>query len=200
MFAYLKGTLISFSPSQAVVEVYGVGYLVFIPCSALGKLPQIGDSIKLYTSLVIREFSHALYGFLTQPERDVFEVLLNVTGIGPKLAMSLIGHLPFESLKTAIQCQDLPTLCRVPGVGKKTAERLVVELRDKLNVFMTDPSDFATPPSQDSKVQQLNDATLALIHLGYNQSTAQKAIKQSLKELPVDVDLATLITAALRNV
>jgi Holliday junction DNA helicase RuvA len=201
MFAYLKGTLMAATPSQAVVEVQGIGYLVFIPCSVLGELPQIGEKIQFYTSLVIREFSHALYGFLSSQERDIFEVLLNVTGIGPKLALSLIGHLPLQSLRSAIHHQDLPTLCRVPGVGKKTAERLVIELRDKLpNLMPTDPSEFAIQHVQDPRIQQINDAMLALINLGYNQSTAQKAIKKSLKELPEGVDLAILITTALKNI
>src|SRR5215203_4688831 len=106
MYAYLKGHLVSATPSQAVVEIQGIGYNVLIPCSALGNLPQLGQTIQLYTTLVIREFSHALYGFLSAQERDIFDSLLNVTGIGPKLALSLIGHLPFESLQMAISQED----------------------------------------------------------------------------------------------
>lgn len=200
MFAYIKGILISATPAQAVVEANGMGYLILIPCSALGQLPPLGSPIQIYTTLVIREFAHTLYGFLTSHERDVFDVLMNITGIGPKLALSLIGHLPLNQLQAAIDQRDLPTLCRVPGVGKKTAERLVVELRDKLSNLLSNFSDLAIKIPYDPRKQQINDAMAALINLGYNQNTAQKAIKQSLKELPEDVDLPTLITLALKNV
>lgn len=200
MFAYLKGKLVSSTPSQAVVDVNGVGYLIFIPCSVLGQLPHLGELVQFHTSYVVREFSQALYGFLDAQERNVFEILMNVTGVGPKLALSLIGHLPPFQLHGAIQQQDLPALCRVPGVGKKTAERLVVELKDKLAQFLAlNPASLAVQ-MKDPRLQQIQDATLALINLGYTQHLAQKAIKQSLKELPEDYDLATLITSALKNI
>src|SRR5947209_7882539 len=99
MFAYLKGTLVSYSSLQAIVDVQGIGYQVFIPCSALGQLPSIGKTIQFFTVLVIREFSQALYGFLTEQERNIFEILMNVTGIGPKFTLSLIGHLSLHELR-----------------------------------------------------------------------------------------------------
>lgn len=201
MFAYLKGILVSSQPSQVIVEVNGIGYQLFIPCRILGQLPQLGQPVQLYTSFVIREFSQALYGFLSSQERDIFEVLMNVTGIGPKLALSLIGHLAFEELQQAVMEKDLATLCRVPGVGKKTAERLVVELKDKLpTVLVPGIAEQTTAWIGDSKIKATQDAMMALINLGYNQTTAQKAIKQSLKELSEEADLATLITTALRHV
>ncbi len=201
MFSYLKGTLISYSSLHAIVDIQGIGYQIFIPCSTLCQLPSIGENIQFYTSLVIREFSHTLYGFLTIQERDVFEILINITGIGPKLALSLIGHLSLSELKTAIMHQDFPSLCKVPGIGKKIAERLVIELRDKLPAtLLPQPSDLTVQTWQNPKTLQAQDAILALVNLGYNQSTAQKAIKQSLKELPEDVGLAELITIALKNV
>lgn len=201
MFAYLKGILVSSTPSQAVVEVQGIGYLVFIPCHTLGQLPPYGEPIQFYTSFVIREFSQSIYGFLNSQERDVFEILMNVTGVGPKLALSVIGHLPPSQLQVAINEQNIPTLCRVPGIGKKTAERLMIELRDKLNhLVSTDPVHFAIRQPLDPRQQHIQDATLALINLGYNQANAQKAIKQSLKEFPEEFDLASLITLALKNI
>jgi Holliday junction DNA helicase RuvA len=201
MFAYLKGQLVSSTPSQVVIEVQGVGYIVFIPCSAFGHLPPAGSPIQLFTTLVIREFSHALYGFLTSQEREVFDILLNVNGIGPKLALSFIGHLSIGNLREAVIHQDLPALCRVPGVGKKTAERLVVELRDKLPSWLpVTPQELSIQMPKDPKLQYIQDAVMALINLGYNQNTAQKAIKQSLKNLPEEIDLGTLITTALKNI
>lgn len=200
MFSYLKGILVSTTPSQAVVDVQGIGYLVFIPCSALGQLPQLGETVQFHTSFVVREFSQALYGFLEIQERNVFEILMNVSGVGPKLALSLIGHLPPFQLHHAIQHNDLADLCRVPGVGKKTAERLVVELKDKLAQFLTLAPSQLTVQVKDIRVQYIQDATLALINLGYTQHAAQKAIKQSLKELPDGADLPLLITSALKNI
>lgn len=202
MYAYIKGTLISTNPSQVVVENQGIGYTLLIPYRAFNQLPPLGEAIFLYTTLVIREFAHTLYGFLSAQERDVFEVLMNVTGIGPKLALSLIGHLSFSDLQIAVSSQNLPVLCKVPGVGKKTAERLIVELRDKLPSLLTSTPDqlAAIQLHADPRAQQVQDAMLALINLGYQQGVAQKALKQSLKQLPEETDLATLITTALKNV
>lgn len=198
MYAYLKGTLASATAAQVVVDIHGIGYIVFIPYRVIEKLPPIGGPIQLFTSFVVREFSHALYGFLNESERDVFEILTNITGIGPKLALSLIGHLTLQALQEAVVIQDLPTLCKVPGVGKKTAERLVVELKDKLSHLLHIDLEDAKP--LDPKHRTLQDAILALINLGYTQSSAHKAVKQSLADLPDDPDLACLITLALKNI
>jgi len=201
MFSYFKGILSAINPTYVIVDVHGVGYAIFIPCRLHVELPPLGQTVQFFTTFVVREASQSLYGFLKCQERDVFEVLMNVSGIGPKLALSLIGHLSFDELHTAVAHQDLTTLCRVPGVGKKTAERLIVELKDKLpNLLPLNESSLAiTLP--DSKTQHIQDAILALINLGYNQSTAQKAIKQTLKDLPEEtVDLALLITNALKNI
>lgn len=116
MYAYFKGTLVSATPSQVVLDIHGVGYIVSIPHRVLEKLPSIGQSVQLFTSFVVREFAHSLYGFLSEHERDVFDVLMNITGVGPKLALSLIGHLTLPGLQEAIAAQDVKTLCKVPGV------------------------------------------------------------------------------------
>ncbi len=202
MYAYLKGTLAAAHSTFIILDVQGVGYMVHIPCRLIGELPRLGESLQLYTTFVVREFSHALYGFLKSHERDVFEGLINVTGIGPKLALGLIGHLSLEELKVAVSEQDLPTLCRVPGIGKKTAERLIVELKDKLPAFLqTNVSDLALKNLPHSvKSEQVQDAILALIQLGYHQSAAQKAIKQTLRECPEATDVAAMITRALRHI
>ena len=200
MFAYVKGILIAIQSTYVVIDVNGVGYMIFIPCRLLSELPAIGQIIQIHTSFVVRESSQTLYGFLSNQERSVFEVLMNVTGIGPKLALSLIGHLTFPELQTAVACQDLLTLCRVPGVGKKTAERLIVELKDKLPSLLPFDAISLSISPQNLLSKHAQDAIMALINLGYNQSTAQKAIKQSLKELPETADLALMITTALKNI
>jgi Holliday junction DNA helicase RuvA len=201
MFAYLKGILSAVHPTEAIVDVQGVGYRVFIPCRVYNDLPSIGQTLQFFTAYVVREFSHALYGFLSPHERDFFEALISITGIGPKLALSLIGHLTISDLQKAMNAQDVAALCRVPGVGKKTAERLIVELKDKLaNLIPPDLSDFATELPRNLHGQKIQDAMLALINLGYNQNTAQKAVKQTLKELPESAALGLIITNALKNI
>ena len=201
MFAYIKGHLVASQPTSVIVDVQGIGYTILIPYRVLGELPSFGEMVQLYTTFVVREASHTLYGFLDAQERDIFEVLMNVSGIGPKLALSLLGHLTLPELQHAVSQQNLTTLCRVPGVGKKTAERLIVELKDKVSSFPM----LSHSPLSDAALKPTNvyaqDAILALINLGYQQHVAQKAVKQSLKELPEDsLQLSLLITTALRHI
>lgn len=198
MFAYLKGKLAATHPTHVIIDVNGVGYLVFISARLVGHLPPIGDPIQLFTTYVVREFAHTLYGFDQEQERDIFESLINVTGIGPKLALSLIGHLAFHDLHQAVTNQDVLRLCKVPGVGKKTAERLIVELKDKLGAMSSSEQIVHSTNSKNSQNPQIQDAMLALINLGYTQQAAQKALKQCLKDSPDEMDVATLIMAALK--
>lgn len=198
MYAFIKGKLSHATPQQVTVETQGIGYLISIPASTFSKLPQVGSEVHFYTSLVIRETAQSLYGFLSPHERDCFETLLGVTGVGPKLALSIIGHLAIADLQTAVASNDIPSLCKIPGIGRKTAERLLIEMRDKLPALAAD-----TPPtttSYDPRAQVIRDAMSALINLGYSQGVAQKAIKGGLKNLPESIDLSSLITAALKNV
>ncbi len=202
MFAYIKGILTTVYPTYVVIDVNGVGYAVFISCRLLGELPDIHQAIQLFTTFVVRESSQSLYGFLESQERDAFEILMNVAGVGPKLALSLIGHLTFSELQVAVSSQDIATLCRVPGVGKKTAERLIVELKDKFpGLWPFEAAEVATSGGAIAQHSQYaQDAVLALINLGYSQSIAQKAIRQSLKQLSEPLDLALLITTALKKI
>ncbi len=196
MFAYLQGTLASVQETHVVIDVHGVGYAAFIPSRMANQLPACGNPIKLYTCYVVRESSHTLYGFLSSEERNLFELLMNLSGIGPKLALNLIGHLTFQELQQAIARREIALLCRVPGVGKKTAERMVVELKDKLGEICPPCSESTV--SKDLLHAQMRDATLALVNLGYHQAAAQKALQQSLNEITDTSDLPLLITTALR--
>ena len=200
MFAYLKGTLTCATPTQAIVEVHGIGYLVNLPTRIFGQLPQLGQAVQLFTAFILRENSQALYGFLTSQERDFFEILLNVSGIGPKMALALLGHLSLHDLQSAILQHDLPLLVKVPGVGKKTAERLVMEMKDKVFDLAPEISHATLTLQSDSDAQKVQDAMMAMVNLGYTQGTAQKAIKLSLQELPKEIDLGELITLALKKV
>jgi Holliday junction DNA helicase RuvA len=178
-----------------------MGYQVYIPVNAFSKLPQIENLIHLHLSFVVREFSQTLYGFLSQKERDLFEALLDVSGVGPKLALSIVGHLSMSELHQALTSKDIPRLIKVPGIGKKTAERLIVELRDKAaTLFPITPEEFTISVPSDPKNETIRDALSALINLGYNQAAAQKAIKKTLDNLPENPDLGMVITNALKHV
>lgn len=200
MFAYIKGKLASSTPAHVIIEASGIGYKILIPANVFPQLKQIGTDIHLHLSFVVREQAQTLYGFITHQERDFFEELLNVTGIGPKIAMALIGHMPLDELHRAIAVGDAPTITRVPGIGKKGAERLIIEMRDKLGSFTAHATDYAIQLKKDPRAQSINDATSALISLGYNQATAQKAIQKTLKNHPEMDDLAQMISISLKNV
>jgi holliday junction DNA helicase RuvA len=192
MYEYIKGDLSEASPTRAVVEASGVGFSLHIPLSSYPKLPSPGSQILFFVSLVIRQEMHTLYGFLTRMERDLFESLTQVSGIGPKTALALIGHLDAGDLQLAVSQSNITLLCRVPGIGKKTAERLVVDLRDKFaKQALIDPS--LGEGSTFSK-----DAYNALINLGYPPIQAQKAIKMARSQGGEELSLPQLITAALR--
>jgi len=200
MFAYIKGKLVDANPLSVIVDVGGIGYKIFISARAFGQLPKHGETVFLHTAFIVREASQTLYGFLASGERELFEALLNVSGVGPKLALALIGHLTLEDLQRAINAADTYSLSKVPGVGKRTAERLIVELKDKLPALF--PRDIATSPEVTGNLGPvlIKDAVSALVNLGYTQAIAKKAIQDSLKELPEDVKLPVLITTALKNV
>lgn len=199
MYSYIKGLLMQMTPLYVIVEAGGIGYKLWTPVHLFSRLPQIGQEVFLSVSLVVREQSQTLYGFLIEQERDLFELLQGVSGIGPKLSLSLIGHLSLQQLQEAIVQHELSALCRVPGIGKKMAERLVIELRDKLK-FLSPHDEFenSLTPSIDSQAQKIRDAMSALINLGYNQMTAQKAIKKILEHEEESLELPELISAALK--
>ncbi len=202
MLTYVKGLLTHSNPQCVVIETHGLGYKIYIPTHLFSTLPALGSEMKLHTSFIIREHSQTLYGFTSEHERDFFEKLMDVSGIGPKLALSLIGHLPLPELAKAIADNQLAKLCKVPGIGKKTAERLVVELRSKvqhMTPYTTTDSAPGTLP-EDPHTQIIHDAMSALINLGYTQIIAQKAIKKSLQDNDPNLSLAELITTALKNV
>ncbi len=195
MITFLQGTLSESLPTQIVVDVGGVGYQVFIPLSSYDRLPQPGAPIKVLTHLQVREDAHTLYGFMTVPERDLFRLLVNnVSGIGPKLALAVLSGMSVTNFKNAVVTNDVASLSKISGVGKKTAERVALELRDKLGVAATwEAASSAHAPTPEETA--VNDAVLALISLGYKQVDAHKAVRQTFKtggELPKAEDLVRL--------
>ena len=199
MYDYIKGTLSHLTISKATLDTAGLGFCILIPINTHAQLlSKVGEVVALFTSFVIREDSHRLFGFLERNERDLFEKLSDVTGIGPKTALSIIGHLTAKELDLAIYQQDISTLSRVPGIGKKTAERLIVELKDKIRHLKPLLEEGSCKDSfSDPHIQ---DALSALIHLGYNEALAQKAIKKVLKESNKTLTLSELITYSLKAV
>ena len=194
MYAYIKGILVQSTPSQVIIEAQGIGYCLCIPFNNFSKLPALGQSVLLYTTFVVREDSQRLYGFLTQNEKELFEELIDVSGVGPKTALGLVGHMDVYDLQTAIQQAQINIICKIPGIGKKTAERLVVELRDKIK--HRKPQSSLSEKFPVSGVTE--DATSALLNLGYNHSQIQKAIKTVMTKFDQEPELAALITSVLR--
>lgn len=198
MIAFLHGKLAESTPTSVVVDVNGVGYAVFIPLSSYDKLPVKGGDVKLltYHHVIPREGTQQLFGFATAEERDMFLLLISVTGIGPKLALNILSSASISTLRGAIVSGDSKTLSALRGIGKKTAERLVVELKDKLGAatpFET-KGRAATPEEQ-----KLTDAVLALVSLGYKQMDAHKAILIAAEKLGAKANVEELVRAALRS-
>jgi Holliday junction DNA helicase RuvA len=181
MIAHLRGRLLLKHPNQAIVEVGGVGYDVAISVPTFSALPGAGTEVSLLIHTHVREDALALYGFLHPGEKLLFEKLLGVSGIGPKLAMTILSGMPAEELSSAIRGNDIARLTRIPGIGKKTAERMVLELRDKLPPAGGDVA-AATPAL--SAVQE--DVISALINLGYQRPTVEKAISAVTRSTPID--------------
>ncbi len=197
MIAYLQGRLAQALPTQVVVDVDGVGYEVFIPLSSFDKLPQPDSEIKLLTHLSIRDDAHILYGFMTDGERDLFRLLIrHVSGIGPKIALNVLSGTTTASLRSAVANGDVKALSRINGVGKKTAERIVVELKDKLGEEIAREGDGATPELSDDE-QKMADAVSALIALGSKPKEAQEAVRNALIMLGPDRPVDEIVRAAL---
>jgi len=191
MIAHLRGRLFSKRPGQAIVEAGGVGYDVVIGVPAFAALPAEGAEVSLFIYTVVREDTLALFGFLELQEKRLFERLITVTGVGPKLAVTILSGLSPEHTVSAIRAQDHAMLTRIPGVGKKLAERLVVELKDKLEDMATAPVPRIAGPAAD-------DVLSALVNLGYQRPAALKAIETVIeKDKTAGADFDRLFRAAM---
>ena len=191
MISRLRGILISKKPAQILLEVYGVGYDIQVPLSTLLELPNIGQEVVLYTEFIVREDSHKLFGFLTEFERELFNKVTKVSGIGPKLGLTILSSLSPDQFIKIIQASDLARLVGLPGVGKKTAERLILELRDKFEGEMIFPS-LSDPFRASSDSDHIVDAKAALVALGYSVKEAQQGVSS------IDrIELQSLSTEAI---
>lgn len=200
MISFLDGILAEALPTQIVVDVQGVGYQVMIPLSSYERLPPVGNRIRVLTHLAVREDAHVLYGFMSAAERDLFRLLLHhVSGVGPKMALAILSGLPVDMFKAAVVVGDTVAISRISGVGKKTAERVVLELKDKLGVAAEWEAASARNATGTSEAR-VHDAVLALISLGYKQADAQKAVRRVLDLAGSDPALAAedLVRQALK--
>lgn len=195
MIALVKGELAYKSVDHVIVDVGGVGYRLFIPLSTFYILPESG-LVQLFVHTHVREDALLLYGFLTVDEKELFATLIGISGIGPKLAVNILSHIPVVDLKLAIAGGDIKRLSGLPGIGKKTAERLVLELKDKIGdtsaLVATVPGDASSAASSAS----LEDVISALINLGYKESQARKILESM--EIAPDASMETILKSALK--
>jgi Holliday junction DNA helicase RuvA len=198
VITFLEGRLTNALPTQAVIDVNGIGYEVFIPLSSYDKLPAPGQPVRILTHLHVREDAHILYGFMSAAERDLFRLLVNsVSGIGPKLGLAVLSGMSVTSFKAAVVNSDVATLSKISGVGKKTAERIVLELKDKVGVAAAWEAASAThAPTPDQ--ERANEAVLALIALGYKQVDAHRLV-HDLQQKERDKSAEELVKLALKQ-
>jgi Holliday junction DNA helicase RuvA len=199
MITFLHGKLVEMLPTQVIVEVHGVGYEVLIPLSSFDKLPQPGQEIRLLTHLAVREDAHILYGFMSAAEREMFRLLVNtVSGIGPKIALNILSGISVVAFRGAVANGDVKALSQISGVGKKTAERIVVELKDKVGAtgaWEASSAQRALSPDE----QRVNDAVLALLALGFKQIEAHDSVRRVQASLGAQATVEELVRACLKK-
>ena len=199
MIACIEGKLVDALPTQVSVNVNGVGYELLIPLSSFDKLPQPGGDVKILTHLVVREDAHVLYGFMTVAERELFRMLINnVSGIGPKTALNVLSGMNPVAFRGAVASGDVKSLSQISGVGKKTAERIVVELRDKVGAAGAWEATSAAR-SLSASDQKVNDAVLALMALGFKQPEAHESVRAAQAMLGENSGVEELVRAALKK-
>jgi holliday junction DNA helicase RuvA len=197
MISQLKGKILRKSPTEIVVDVNGVGYLVNIPLSTSEKIDSVGSDVTLLTHLHIREDAMILFGFFTEAEREIFHLLISISGIGPKIALAILSGITPENLREAVQQGAIEAFTSIAGVGRKTGERIILELRNKFGKI--DISAFTeTPTSQQLKLR--SEAIVALMSLGYNRASAEQVIRAVINEsIDKDLSVEEIIKKALHH-
>lgn len=198
MYEYISGRLIEKSPTRVIIDINGVGYLIQISVTTHADLPVLGELVKLLTYFIVREDAQILYGFSTEEERELFKLLISVNGIGPKMAMSILSGLSLSELKRAIVEGLLPVLTGISGVGKKTAERIIIELRERVVLDRRESASASIERETEDGIT--GDAIRALIQLGYKKQNAKEAIQRVLKNSSEKVTIEELVRASLKYV
>ena len=199
MYAYIKGELAEINTDHIVIEAGGIGYPVFISLQTFDYLPSVGENLKIYTYLYLREDAMILYGFLTKDDLELFKLLISVSGIGPKGGLAILSTLEADDLRFAILSGDAKAISKAPGVGGKTAQRVILELKDKLS--LEDAFEAKTEHVQKNAAAAggsvKNDAVMALTALGYSSTESLKAV--SAVEITEDMDVEEVLKAALKH-
>lgn len=200
MITFLRGRLAASLPDRACLDVGGVGYEVFVPLSTYDRLGETGREVLLLTHFHVREQEQTLYGFATDEERDLFRLLINrVTGVGPKMGLAILSGMRVEDFKRNVVNGDTAALAKISGVGKKTAERIILELKDKVGVTAAWKDTAPGAPAPATPQQAIaNDVVLGLINLGYKQAEAQRVVKRILEDSAADPDQGQVLRQALR--
>ena len=195
MISYVKGELVAIEEDKVIVDVNGVGFGIFMPAESMNLLPPIGEEIRLHTYMNVREDAMQLFGFLTRDDLNVFKLVIGVSGIGPKGGLSILSQLSADDLRFAVMAGDAKTIASAPGIGKKTAEKLIIELKDKLSIEdvlqkSVEQDAVGTVSSGTSEMQK--EAIQALVALGYGQTESMKAVKN------VAIDDSTTVEDVLK--
>lgn len=196
MIAFLEGRLLSKSPEYIIVSTQGVGYQVAVPLTSFYELPAVEEGVRLHIYTHVREDAIQLFGFLTAEEKKIFLLLLGVSGIGPKVALNILSGISSQELSQALLTEDSARIQRVPGVGKKTAERIVLELKDKIKKLSPGPLPLSVPKSEEESPWE--DALSALMNLGYPNAVAEKALGQIKNQTEGLISLEDLLRMALK--
>ena len=194
MIAWLSGQLLEKQPPTILVNVGGVGYELEAPMSTFYELPEVNENVTLFVHMVVRDDAQLLFAFSTKQQRELFRSLIKVNGVGPKVALAILSTLSAQELMQCMLDEDVTQLCKVPGIGKKTAQRLVVEMKDRLEKEFSEVALEASVSNQGSGVGERNDAIAALVALGYKNTEAARVVKS----LPSDLRSEELIRQALR--
>lgn len=199
MIAFLKGELSAIYDDRIIIEVSGIGYNVLMPYSCIENLPGIGNEVKVYTYLSVREDAMWLYGFTTKDELDLFKLLITVNGVGPKAGLQLLSFMGADDLKFSILSSDAKSISKAPGVGPKTAQRIIIDLKDKIDLLDTFESKLTKSESVSVKLSDSkSEAVEALVALGYSQKDSFAAVKGT--ELGDDASVEDILKSALRNI
>jgi Holliday junction DNA helicase RuvA len=200
MYHYLNGKIAEKTPTAVILDVHGIGYEVRVSLSTFSSLPNLGETVKLFTHFVVREDAQLLYGFATEEEREVFRLLISISGIGPKLAITLLSGVTLPELKRAIQEKNIPVLTAISGIGQKTAERVIIELKDKIGRAEASSGKEIVHDASVSD-QMVEDSVSALVSLGYTKQKGKEAIQKTLKALQgKKPSVEEIIRAALKHV
>ena len=199
MYSYIRGELAEINSDHIVLDVNGIGYQIYIPTNSLNYLPSIGEMVKIHTYLYIREDAMMLYGFLTRDDLDMFKMLITVSGIGPKGGLGILSTLSTDDLRFAVLSDDAKAIAKAPGIGAKTAQRVIIDLKDKMSLEeafekkLEHTTDKVLPENNSIK----NDVVLALNALGYSSTESLKAVSKV--EITEDMDVEDVLKAALKH-